>query len=194
MVWNGSSWMEVSIKEDGGNGENAVPLSNKKATGPVFKKENIWNGSSWMEVDQPEPVFQKANSHVQNWHQVEPELKKASKEDEIANWNQLNEVEKKDIEMPVDEIFSLLYNRKQKDYEKVAILQTKSVNDLMVKSVALQIQGYPIEKIRKIFKVEDTKWTHEELKELQKIQDENARLMSQRLVSQRQGDMSQRQG
>ena len=55
MVWNGSSWMEVSIKEDGGNGENAVPLSNKEATGPVFKKANIWNGSSWMKVDQPEP-------------------------------------------------------------------------------------------------------------------------------------------
>ena len=67
MVWNGSSWMEVSIKEDGGNGEKAVPLSNKKVTGPVFKKELIWNGSSWMEVDQPEPVFQKANSRVQNW-------------------------------------------------------------------------------------------------------------------------------
>ena len=166
----------------------------RKPLGLFSKKENIWNGSSWMEVDQPEPVFQKANSHVQNWHQVEPELQKASKEDEIANWNQLNEVEKKDIEMPVDEIFPLLYNRKQKDYEKVAILQTKSVNDLMVKSVALQIQGYPIEKIRKIFKVEDPKWTPEELKELQKIQDENARLMSQRLVSQRQGDMSQRQG
>ena len=40
--WNGSSWMEVSIKEDGGNGEKAVPLSNKKATGPVFKKANSW--------------------------------------------------------------------------------------------------------------------------------------------------------
>ena len=70
-------------------------------------------------------------------NQVEPEFQKASKEDELANWNQLNEVEKKDIEVPVDEIFPLLYNRDRKDYEKVAILQTKSVNDLMVKSVAL---------------------------------------------------------
>ena len=119
-----------------------------------------------MEVDQPEPVFQK----------VEPEFKKASEEDEIANWNQLNEVEKKDILMSVDEIIPLLYNRNQKDYKKVTILQTKSVNDLMVKSVALQIQGYPIEEIRKIFKVEDPKWTLEELKELQKIKIENARL------------------
>ena len=121
-----------------------------------------------MEVDQPEPVFQK----------VEPEFKKASEEDEIANWNQLNEVEKKDILMSVDEIIPLIYNRNQKDYKKVTILQTKSVNDLMVKSVALQIQGYPIEEIRKIFKVEDPKWTLEELvelEELQKIKDENAR-------------------
>ena len=121
-----------------------------------------------MEVDQPEPVFQK----------VKPEFKKASEEDEMANWNQLNEVEKKDILMSVDEIIPLLYNRNQKDYKKVTILQTKSVNDLMVKSVALQIQGYPIEEIRKIFKVEDPKWTLEELvelEELQKIKDENAR-------------------
>ena len=146
----------------------------------------VWNGSSWMEVNQ-----------------VEPEFQKASEEDEKANWNQLNEVEKKDIEMPVDEIIPLLYNRNQKDYKKVAILQTKRVNDLMVKSVALKIQGYPIEEIRKIFKVEDPKWTLEELIELQKIKDENARckelerlqkirdeiarLMSQRESSHRQG-------
>ena len=45
----------------------------------------------------------------------------------------------------------------------------------MVKSVALQLQGYPIEEIRKIFKVENPKWTLEELVELQKIKDENAR-------------------
>ena len=149
-----------------------------------------------MEVDQPEPVYQK----------VEPEFKKASEEDEIANWNQLNEVEKKDILMSVDEIIPLIYNRNQKDYKKVTILQTKSVNDLMVKSVALQIQGYPIEEIRKIFKVEDPKWTLEELvelEELQKIKNENARrkelerlqkirdevvrFMFQREPSQRQG-------
>ena len=122
----------------------------------------IWNGSSWMEVNQFEPEFQKA-----------------SEEDEKANWNQLNEVEKKDIEMSVNDIIPLLYNRNQKDYKKVAILQTKRVNDLMVKSVALQIQGYPIEEIRKIFKVEDPKWTLEELEELQKIKDENARRKEQ---------------
>ena len=58
---------EPVFQKTGGNGEKAVALSNKKATGPVFKKANIWNGSSWMEVDQPEPVFQKANSRVQNW-------------------------------------------------------------------------------------------------------------------------------
>ena len=88
------SMFVVSIKEDGGDGENTTLLSNKKATGPKFKKEHIWNGSSWMqvdqpakkkatgpkfkkehiwngsswmEVDQPEPVFQKANTRVQNW-------------------------------------------------------------------------------------------------------------------------------
>ena len=54
----------------------------------------VWNGSSWMEVNQ-----------------VKYEFQEASKEDKKANWNQLDEVEKKDIEMPVDEIIPLLYDR-----------------------------------------------------------------------------------
>ena len=114
-----------------------------------------------MEVDQPEPVFQK----------VEPEFKKASEEDEIANWNQLNEVEKKDILMSVDEIIPFIYNRNQKDYKKVTILQTKSVNDLMVKSVALQIQGYPIEEIRKIFRPFTTHFKRAVSQKMQDIKD-----------------------
>merc|ERR1712166_367313 len=192
---------DVSIKEDGCDGENTIPLSNKVATGPKFKKAVVWNGSSWMEVDQPEPVFQEANSRRKkpksmvwngsSWmevNRVKPEFQKASFESEAykANWNQLDEVEKKDIEMPVDEIIPLLYTRDNPCNN----LQIKSLINMMVKSVALQIQGYPIEEIRKIFKVEDPKWTPEELEELeelQKIKFENAKLMSQRLLFQRQG-------
>ena len=76
--------------------------------------------------------------------------------------------------MPVEEIFPLLY-RGCKGYNPCNNLQIKFISNLMVKSVALQLQGYPIEEIRKIFKVEDPKWTLEELVELQKIKDENAR-------------------
>jgi DNA-binding transcriptional MerR regulator len=108
--------------------------------------------------------------------QVEPEFQEVSFESEAykANWNQLDEVEKIDIEMPVDEIMPLLY-RGGKGYSPCNNLQIKFLNNLMVKSVALQIQGYPIEEIRKIFKVEDPKWTFEELEEWQKIKDENVR-------------------
>ena len=141
---------DVSIEEDGDDSENTTPLS----------KPMVWNGSSWMEVNQVEPEFQVAI--------FESEAYK-------ANWNQLDEVEKNDIEMPVDEIILFLY-RGCKGYNPCNNLQIKSLVNLMVQSVALQIQGYPIEEIRKIFKVEDPKWTLEELKELQKIKIENARL------------------
>ena len=41
----------------------------------------------------------------------------------------------------------------------------------MVKAVALQIQGKPVEEIRKKFQIEDPEWSPEEL---QKFKDENA--------------------
>ena len=50
-------------------------------------------------------------------------------------------------------------------------LEIKGLVKLMVKAVALQIQGKPVEEIRKTFQIEDPKWSAEEL---QKLKDENA--------------------
>ena len=50
-------------------------------------------------------------------------------------------------------------------------MEIKGLVKLMVKAVALQIQGKPVEEIRKTFQIEDPKWSAEEL---QKLKDENA--------------------
>ena len=50
-------------------------------------------------------------------------------------------------------------------------LQINGLVNLMVKALALQIQGKPVEEIRKTFQIEDPKWSAEEL---QKLKDENA--------------------
>ena len=50
-------------------------------------------------------------------------------------------------------------------------LEIKGLVKLMVKAVALQIQGKPVEEIRETFQIEDPKWSPEEL---QKLKDENA--------------------
>ena len=50
-------------------------------------------------------------------------------------------------------------------------MEIKGLVNLMVKAVALQIQGKPVEEIRKTFQIEDPKWSPEEL---QKLKDENA--------------------
>ena len=50
-------------------------------------------------------------------------------------------------------------------------LEIKGLVKLMVKAVALQIQGKPVEEIRKTFQIEDPKWSPEELA---KLKEENA--------------------
>ena len=65
--------------------------------------------------------------------------------------------------MPVSEMFPLLITGN--------FLEIKGLLRLMVKAVALQIQGRSVEEIRKTFDIEDPKWTPEEL---QKLKEENA--------------------
>ena len=65
--------------------------------------------------------------------------------------------------MPVDEMFPLLICGN--------FLEIKGLIKLMVKAVALQIQGKTVEDIRKTFNIEDPKWTEDELK---KLEEENA--------------------
>ena len=50
-------------------------------------------------------------------------------------------------------------------------LEIKGLLRLMVKAVALEIQGRSVEEIRKTFDIEDPKWSPEEL---QKLKEENA--------------------
>ena len=60
--------------------------------------------------------------------------------------------------MPVDDMFSML---------KISnFLQIKGLLRLMIKTLALQMQGKTVEEIRTTFNVEDPKWTEEELENL----------------------------
>ena len=65
--------------------------------------------------------------------------------------------------MPVSEMFPLLITGN--------FLEIKGLLRLMVKAVALEIQGRSVEEIRKTFDIEDPKWSPEEL---QKLKEENA--------------------
>ena len=86
-----------------------------------------------------------------------------AKDFESFNLNQLNEWEKNYIKMPVDDMFPLLITGN--------FLEIKGLVNLMVKAVALQIQGKSVEQIRETFKIADPKWTPEELA---KLKEENA--------------------
>ena len=95
--------------------------------------------------------------------QEELNLFQLLKEKVFVDWNQLNEWEKKFIEMPVGDVFPLL--------QTGVFLEIKGLSNLMVKAFALQIQGKPEEEIRKTFNMTGPKWTPEEL---QKFKDETA--------------------
>ena len=115
--------LEVLKIEEHGDGENTIPLSNEKVTGPVFKK-----ALAWMEENRGKPDYQEDDN-------------------EFFNWDQLNEWEKKYIEMPIDDMFPLLFTG--------IFLEIKGLINLMNKAVALQIPGSK--------PGEDPKWTPEEL-------------------------------
>ena len=132
--------------EENGTGEKLLPLTNEEVTGPVFKTALVWMEEN---RDKPEPK--------------EDEEEDELKPKEYVNWDQLNEWEKNYVKMPVDDMFPLLITGN--------FLEIKGLVNLMVKAVALQIQGKSVEEIRETFKIADPKWTPEEL---QKLKEENA--------------------
>ena len=137
---------DLSINEDSNN-EDTLPLANEEVTGAVFEKSLIW-----MEHNRGKPDFQEDTD--------DDELKPK----EFVSWSQLDEWQKNYINIPVSEMFPLLIVGN--------FLEIKGLVNLMVKGVALQIQGKSsAEEIRKMFNIEDPKWTPEEL---QKLKDEHA--------------------
>ena len=137
--------VDINIDESS-DGEKLLPLTNEEVTGPVFKTALVWMTEN----------------------RGKPEPKEDDEEDELTSkpcvsWDQLNDWEKKYIDMPVDEMFPLLITGN--------FLEIKGLVNLMVKAVALQIQGKSVEEIRETFKIADPKWTPEEL---QKLKEENA--------------------
>ena len=135
---------DLGIEEDG-DSNDTIPLPNEEVTGPVFQK-----ALEWCEKNRGKPDYK-------------PDDEEESKTKEYVSINQLNDWEKEYIKMTVPEMFPLLITAN--------FLEIKGLIRLMVKAVALQIQGKEVEQIRKTFNVEDPKWTAEEL---QKLKDENS--------------------
>jgi hypothetical protein len=80
-----------------------------------------------------------------------------------VNWGQLDDWEKKFMEMPIAEMFALVI--------VANFLEIKDLIKLVVKAIALQIQGKSVEEIWTTINIEDPKWSPEEL---QKLKEENA--------------------
>ena len=135
---------DLGIEEDG-DSQDTIPLPNEEVTGPVFQK-----ALEWCEKNRGKPDYK-------------PEDEDESKPKEYVSITQLNDWEQNYIKMTVPEMFPLLITAN--------FLEIKGLIRLMVKAVALQIQGKEVEEIRKTFNVEDPKWTPEEL---QKLKDENS--------------------
>ena len=133
---------DLGIEEDG-DSEDTIPLPNEEVTGPVFQK-----ALEWCVKNRGKPDYNPEN---------EEESKKYVSMDQLDDW------EKEYIKMTVSEMFPLMITAN--------FLEIKGLIQLMVKAVALQIQGKSVEEIRKNFNVEDPKWTEEELK---KLNEENA--------------------
>ena len=133
---------DLGIEEDG-DSEDTIPLPNKEITGPVFQK-----ALEWCKKNRGKPDYNREEDDSKN---------------KYVSIDQLNDWEKDYIKMTVDEMFPLLF--------LANFLEIKGLIELMVKALALQIQGKTVEEIRKNFNVEDPKWTEEELK---KLNEENA--------------------
>ena len=133
--------LEAMGIEQESNTDDTIPITNDEVTGENFKKALVW-----MEKNRSKPIVQKDDD-----------------EDEPVNWNQLDDWEKKFVDMPVSEMFPLLITAN--------FLEIPGLLNLMCKAVALQIQGKSVEEIRTTFNIEDPKWSPEEL---QKLKEENA--------------------
>ena len=135
---------DLGIEEDG-DSEDTIPLPNEEVTGPVFQK-----ALEWCKKNRGKPDYN-------------PDDEEESKKKDYVSMDQLDDWEKEYIKMTVSEMFPLMITAN--------FLEIKGLIQLMVKAVALQIQGKAVEEIRKAFNVEDPKWTEEELK---KLNEENA--------------------
>ena len=102
----------LNIDEDS-NKEDLVPLINNEVTKDAFAKSLVW-----MEHNQGKPDFQKDSNGDE------------SKPKEIVSWSQLDDWEKKYINIPVSEMFLLLIVGN--------FLEIKGLIDLICKAVALQ--------------------------------------------------------
>ena len=85
-----------------------------------------------------------------------------SKPKEIVKWSQLDDWEKKYVDIPISKMFPLLIVGN--------FLEIKGLINLICKAVALQIQDNNVQEIREKFNVTDRNWSAEEL---QKLKDEN---------------------
>ena len=135
---------DLGIEEDG-DSQDTIPLPNEEVTGPVFQK-----ALEWCKKNRGKPDYN-------------PDDEEESKKKKYVSIDQLDNWEKDYINMTVSEMFPLMITAN--------FLEIKGLIQLMVKAVALQIQGKSVEEIRKNFNVEDPKWTEEELK---KLNEENA--------------------
>ena len=138
--------LELMGIEQESNTDDTIPITNDEVTGENFKKALVW-----MEKNRGKPIVQKDED--------EDELKPK----EPVNWEQLDDWEKKFVDMPVSEMFPLLITAN--------FLEIPGLLNLMCKAVALQIQGKSVEEIRTTFNIDDPKWSAEEL---QKLKEENA--------------------
>ena len=136
---------DLNIDEDSNN-EDLVPLTNKEVTRDAFAKSLVC-----MEHNREKPDFQKDSNGDE------------SKPKEIVSWSQLDDWEKKYVDIPISEMFPLLIVGN--------FLEIKGLIDLICKVVALQIQDNNVQEIREKFNVADPNWSAEEL---QKLKDENA--------------------
>ena len=135
---------DLNIDEDSNN-EDLVPLTNKEVTRDAFAKSLVW-----MEHNRGKPDFQKDTDGDE------------SNPKEIVSWSQLDDWEKKYVDIPISEMFPLLIVGN--------FLEIKGLIDLICKVVALQIQDNNVQEIREKFNVADPNWSAEEL---QKLKDEN---------------------
>jgi S-phase kinase-associated protein 1 len=115
--------LEVMGIEQESNTDDTIPITNDEVTGENFKKALVW-----MEKNCGKPIVPKDDD-----------------EEEPVNWNQLDDWEKKFVDMPVSEMFPLLITAN--------FLEIPGLLNLICKGVALQIQGKTVEEIRTTFNI-----------------------------------------
>ena len=115
--------LELMEIQQESNTDDTIPITNEEVTRENFKKALVW-----MEKNRGKPIVQNDND-----------------EEEPVNWNQLDDWEKKFVDMPVSEMFPLLITAN--------FLEIPGLLNLICKGVALQIQGKTVEEIRTTFNV-----------------------------------------